>query len=255
MKEKENKTKNIKQKKTAGKRKTVSSKKRKNLSLKKMEIFSETEKRRSRKKRNTGKEKSNKEKFLWLKKIGEFARKPIIFSVFRATIFTLILAVVFFLTGSAVWEIWNFSVVKIEEEELSHTLKIKTKLFEMKSQIDFFEKKLEEFEQKNSFAEDELKEINENSRNLLGELNDLERYYLDRRFDYSLEFLQPISMEDDEKYEQLKRIIRDGELFLDDMKNVGLFSQADQSAKNIVRYDFKIFKENYLKAFKNNELE
>jgi len=238
MKEKPNKIKKTKQKKIVGKRKVVAIKKQRSIPRKSTAKI--IEKNRGNKKKP--------ETFLFAKALREFVEKPIVFSIFRATMFALVLVVVVFLLGNVGWEARQFFVEKLETEELEHTVRIKSKLFEMKSQIDFFDKTLNNLEQEDFLTEDELREVNENSRSLSGELNDVERYYLDRRFDYSLEFFQPTSMESEERFEQLKRIIRDGNLFLNDMTNVSLFLQSDQSAKNIVRYDFKLFNENYLKA-------
>ncbi len=169
-------------------------------------------------------------------------------SVFQIIIFVLVVGAIFFLIGIAVWETRQFFVGQIENEEQEHRVRIESKLSEIENEMDFFGKTLSRIEQNNLIIEKESREMNNNIRSLSGKLNDIDRYYLDRRFDYSLTFFDFNSSESDVQFEQLKRLTRDGELFLDDMIFISLSSRAEERMTEVALYNFKVFKESYFEA-------
>lgn len=169
-------------------------------------------------------------------------------AVFRIVGFVLVVGIIFFSIGIVIWEAKQFCVEKFDTEENEHVVKIQKTLFEMNSEMEFFEKELSQLDQGVFIYEEKAKEINKNIRSFSGKLNDIERYYFDRRFDYSLVFFSSSAKKDDEKFEQLKKLVRDGELFLNNMTFIGLSSQVDEKSARLAQYNFKVFIENYIKA-------
>jgi hypothetical protein len=159
-------------------------------------------------------------------KMGIFFQDIFSCPVLRAIVFVLFVGAIFFLVGSAVWETKQFFVGQIENEEQGHRTRIESKLSEMKDEMEFFGEILSSIEQDNLITEEESREINNNIRSLSGRLNDIDRYYLDRRFDFSLVFFDLNLVESDEQFEQLKK--------LNDQKNTDI---------NQLKEDVKLLKE------------
>jgi hypothetical protein len=66
-----------------------------------------------------------------------------------------------------------------------------------------------------------------------------------------LVFFDSSLKKDDEKFEQLKKITRDGELFLENMIFISLSSNLRQENLDLVKYNFKVFENSYMKALDN----
>jgi hypothetical protein len=75
--------------------------------------------------------------------------------VFRVVAFVLIVGVIFFLIGGAVWGTKQFFVAKIGAEEYGHVLIVQSKLSEIKEDTRFFNETLRHLEQNNLLTEDD----------------------------------------------------------------------------------------------------